>query len=142
MRRACTYRLADGRRCGATPQRDGPLCFWHDPDKAEAVAEARRLGGLRRRREKALAAAFEFEGIGSIGAVQRVVEIALLDSFGLDNSIARCRILISAAQVAAKLLEVGDLADRIAALEAATGGPTAPPATPFPDGPDEQDEAA
>ena len=47
----------DGRLCRAIPLRDRPYCFWHDPDSEEKAAEARRLGGLRRRRGKALAGA-------------------------------------------------------------------------------------
>jgi len=37
---------------------------------------------------------------------------------GLENSIARARVLIAGALAAAKLLETGDLEERLAALEA------------------------
>ena len=46
-------------------------------------------------------------------------EIAVFDTLGLDNSLARSRTLIAAAQAAARLLEAGELEARIAALEAA-----------------------
>ena len=91
----------------------------HAPEKEEEAADARRLGGLRRRREKTLAGAYDLSGLGSIEAIRRIVEIALFDLLGLENSIARARVLISGALAAAKLLETGELADRIAALEAA-----------------------
>jgi hypothetical protein len=94
-------------------------CFWHSPDTEEAAADARRLGGLRRRREKTVAGAFEFEGLGSIDSIRRLIEIAAIDALGLENSIARGRLLISAAMGAAKLLEVGELEARLAVLEAA-----------------------
>ena len=58
-------------------------------------------------------------GLGSIEAIRRVIEIALFDALGLENSIPRARVLISGALAAAKLLETGELAERIAALEAA-----------------------
>jgi hypothetical protein len=106
----------------------------HAPEKEEEAAEARRLGGLRRRREKTLAGAYDLAGLGSIEAIRRIVEIALFDVLGLENSIARARVLISGALAAAKLLETGELADRIAVLEAALVSDRAvPPETLFPD---------
>lgn len=119
--RTCTFILPAGRPCKATPLRDVPFCFWHAPDREEDAAEARRLGGLRRRRERALSGAYDFEGLGSIGSIRRILEIATLDALGLENSIVRARVLISAALAAAKLLETGELEARIDLLEAAIG---------------------
>jgi hypothetical protein len=101
--------------------RDRPFCFWHDPDSEQEAAEARRLGGLRRRREKALAGAFDFSGLGTIEAIRRILEVATIDALGLENSIARARVLISAALAAVKLVESSELEARLAALEAAAG---------------------
>lgn len=116
--RGCSFELPDGRLCRATPLRDGPLCFWHAPDREEEAAEARRLGGLRRRREKTVSGAYDFAGLGSIEAIRRILEIATIDVLGLENSIARARVLIAAVLAAAKLLETGELEERLAALEA------------------------
>ena len=102
---------------GATRARREVL-FWHDPDRSDDLAEAQRLGGLRRKRERTVAAAYDFSGLGSVEAIRRILEIATLDALGLENSIARGRLLISAAQAATKLLETGELAERLAALEA------------------------
>jgi len=85
------------------------------------VAEARKLGGIRRRREQTLSVAYDFEGLGSTESIGRILEIATLDALGLENSIARCRVLIAAALAASRLLEVGELEGRLAALEAAVG---------------------
>ena len=49
--------------CQAAPVKDGDHCFWHSPEYAEDVAEARRLGGLRRRREVAVSGAYEVNGL-------------------------------------------------------------------------------
>jgi hypothetical protein len=65
--------------------------------------------------------AYDFAGLGSVESIRRILEIATLDALGLDNSIARARVLIAAAMAAAKLLETGELADRMAALEATVG---------------------
>jgi hypothetical protein len=49
--------------------------------------------------------------------VRRLVWIAALDGLSLENSIARSRLLVAAAQTAAKLLEVGEFEERLKALE-------------------------
>ncbi len=94
----------------------------HSPEYAEEIAEARRLGGLRRRREVALAGAYEFNGLVAVADLRRLLEIAALDTLGLENSIARSRTLGYLVGVAAKLLEVGELEERLAHLEAAVQG--------------------
>jgi hypothetical protein len=81
---------------------------------------------LRRRREKTVAGAYDLAGLDSIEAIRRIIEIALLDVLGLENSIARARVLISGALAAAKLLETGELAERLAALEGAVASRTQP----------------
>ena len=79
-----------GRPCEAPPGRDAKYSFWHDPDKADDVAEAQRLGGIRRKRERTLAAAYDFTGLGTVAAIARLLEIASIDALALDSSIARC----------------------------------------------------
>jgi hypothetical protein len=95
--RRCTFTLADGRPCRAAPLRDEAFCFWHSPGNEEEATDARRLGGLRRRREKAVSGAYDFAGLGSVEAIRRLLEIASIDALGLENSIVRARVLISAA---------------------------------------------
>jgi hypothetical protein len=112
--------MPGGRRCGAPPGRGSSYCFWHDPDKADDLAEAQRLGGLRRKRERTVAAAYDFSGLGSVESIERLFEIAATDALYLDNSIARSRVLINAGLAALKLLEFGDLEGRMAALEQAS----------------------
>jgi hypothetical protein len=45
----------------------------------------------------------------------------VVDAVGLDNSVARSRVLISAATAATNLLKVGEFEERLDALEAAVG---------------------
>jgi hypothetical protein len=89
----------------------------HDPDRFEAAAEARELGGKRRRREGTIAGAFNFEGLDNVPRLRRLLEIVGVDLLGLENSIARGRAIISLVQAAAKLLEVGEMEERLGALE-------------------------
>ena len=119
--RSCEGIAEGGERCRAQPMRDVPFCFWHSPEHAQEAAEARRLGGLRRRREGTVAGAYEFEGLASAADLRRLLEIAALDALGLDNSIARLRVLTTIVQVGARLLEVSELETRLAQLEEAMG---------------------
>lgn len=100
------------------------FCFWHAPEKEEEAAEARRIGGLRRRREKALSGAYDLGGLATVPDIRRILDVALLDTAGLENSIARNRLLVAIAMAATRLLEVGELETRLGALEAAR--PTMP----------------
>ncbi len=93
------------------------FCFWHSPEHAEEAAQARQLGGQRRRRESTISGVYDFEGLDSVQQVRRVVEIAVVDTFALENSVARNRTLAYLAQVAVNLLEKGELEDRVEALE-------------------------
>lgn len=115
----CAGRQRDGRQCGAPPMRDEEFCLFHSPEHAEDAAEARRLGGLRRRREKTVVGVYDLEALGSVAAIRRILHIAVVDTLGLDNSLARSRTLIAAVQAATRLLEAGELEGRITALESA-----------------------
>ncbi len=119
MTRTCSANSEGGERCRQAPLKGGDLCFWHDPDHQEAAGEARRLGGLRRKREKAIEGAYDIYGLESVPQIRRVLLIAILDSLGLDNSVPRNRALISSVLAAAKLLETGELEARLEAVEAA-----------------------
>jgi hypothetical protein len=108
----------------------------HAPEHAEEATEARRLGGLRRRREGTVAGAYEFGGLESVAGIRRLLEVAAVDTLGLDNSIART--LAYLAMVAAKLLETGELEQRISSLEAAVHRQRALPEPMFDVEPDDE----
>jgi len=73
-----------------------------------------------------VAGAYELEGLASIPALRRILEVVAVDTLSLDNGIARSRVLIALVGVAAKLLEVGELEERITALEVSAAGREAP----------------
>ena len=114
----CSAILQGGQRCRATPMHGASMCFFHSPETQDEAKEARRLGGMRRRREGAVAGAYEFEGLGTSADLRRLLEIAATDALALENSVARVRAITSIAQVGARLLEVGELEARLEALEA------------------------
>jgi hypothetical protein len=92
----------------------------HSPERVKEVQEARRLGGLRRRRESTISSAYQFDSLNSVEGIRRIVEVAVLDTLSMENSIARSRTLAYLAQVALRTLEIGDLETRIADLEEST----------------------
>ena len=61
--------------------------------------------------------AFDFSGLETVPAIRRLLEIAATDALGLETSVAKVRLLISLAIAAGKLLETGELAERIETLE-------------------------
>ena len=119
IRRRCAYAKADGQPCQMAPLRDRPYCFAHDPERAEEAAEARKLGGLRRRKEGTIAVAYDLPGLDSVAGIRRVLDIVVADGLGLETGVAKLRILIAVAGAATNLLKVGELEDRLTVLEAA-----------------------
>ena len=53
--------------------------------------------------------------------IRRLVEVAVVDTLGLENGVARNRAIAYLAQTASKLLEVGELEERLRAVETALG---------------------
>ena len=113
----CSFVKANGEPCKASPLKNSQFCRIHDPASAREVAEARRLGGLRRRREKTTAAIYDWGGLDSVGNIRHLLSIAVTDTLGLENSVARSRTLAHLCQVSLKALEVGELEDRVDMLE-------------------------
>ena len=119
---SCAGVKENGQPCRAPKVRDSDYCLMHSPEHAEEMAEARRLGGLRRRREVAVSGAYELNGLETVADLRRLLLIAALDALGLENSIARSRTLGYLVGVAGKLLEIGEFEQRLTTLEAAMRG--------------------
>jgi len=101
--------------------RKSDFCVFHDPEHAEVVQQARSAGGQRRKREAAVSIAYDFEGLTSVPAIRRLLDIAATDALGLPNDLPRVRVLAYLAQVAVTLLEKGEIEERLTAVEAALG---------------------
>lgn len=119
---SCPGVKENGQPCRAPKVRDSDYCLMHSPEHAEEMAEARRLGGLRRRREVAVSGAYELNGLETVADLRRLLLIAALDALGLENSIARSRTLGYLVGVAGKLLEIGEFEQRLTTLESAMRG--------------------
>src|SRR3954463_14881453 len=109
-RRNCIGTKNDGQLCSNTALEDDEFCFFHSPVHAAEAAEARRLGGLNRRREVTLKEVYSIDRLETIEQIQRLIDVATIGLLAAENSISRNRALLAAAATAAKLLEVGMLA--------------------------------
>ena len=106
-----------GKPCRQAPLRGQSFCFWHSPEHSQEAAEARRLGGLRRRKEKITGGVYDFEGLEDVPKIRRLLEIAVVDTLTLESSISRSRTLAYLVQMALKCLEVGEVESRLSVLE-------------------------
>lgn len=70
----------------------------------------------------AVSGAYDFAGLEIAADIRRILEVAVLDTLGLENSIARARTLAYLAMIAIKLLETGEMEERLAYLESAFQG--------------------
>ena len=119
--RACSYQMPEGRPCRAAPLRDQAFCFWHTPEREEDATEARRMGGLHRRKKRTVATIYGFGGLRSIEDHQALLETITIETMALENSLARNSAVTRMIATGAKLIELGDLESRIAAIEATLG---------------------
>ena len=115
--RTCMAITEKGKPCRQAPLRGQSFCFWHSPEHSQEAAEARRLGGLRRRKEKITGGVYDFEGLEDVPKIRRLLEIAVVDTLTLESSIARSRTLAYLVQMALKCLEVGEVESRLSVLE-------------------------
>ncbi len=121
LQRRCHAITERGDSCRQAPLHERDFCYWHDPENAEEASEARRVGGLRRRKERALGEAYSLEGLDAVAGARRLVELAVTEALLLENTLPRARLLVAAAHAVVRLLEVGELEERIKALESALG---------------------
>jgi hypothetical protein len=113
--------LLTGEACKQAPLRDKDLCYWHDPENEKAAQEARRDGGLRRKRESTLAGAYEFEGILTDGGIARLLDIAAFDTLAQEAGHQKSRTLIAIVLAAEKVVHAAEVEERLIALESVMG---------------------
>jgi len=119
--RHCKSPNEKGEPCQQAPLTDSEFCFWHDPAFEAQATQARRSGGVARAREIALKHVYGIEHLRTLEQISRAVEVGTFELLALDNGVARDRAIISGALAAAKVLEVGELAARLEAIEAVLG---------------------
>jgi hypothetical protein len=66
LKRTCKATNERGEPCGQYPSTEGDYCFWHDPELTKEQEEARRAGGIARRREFVLREVYGLEGTADL----------------------------------------------------------------------------
>ena len=125
----CTAITKAGHQCSNAPVAGSEYCFVHAPETARARTEARKRGGMARHGRDigsvtpALAAA-KATGVivpkislKTVDDVQRLLETCASNLLTLEKSIARERALASVAATALEVIKVGNLEERLRALE-------------------------
>ncbi len=111
----CKAKTRNGSRCPNAASESG-YCFTHDPDRAAERAAARKLGGFNRRTAARVSGDTPIV-IESMADVLNLVNAVIADTWQLDNSPARSRVLLACADTGSRALQIGELADRVKALE-------------------------
>jgi hypothetical protein len=117
MSRKCQAAGRDGRPCKAAPLVDGVLCFFHAPETAPEAAEARRVGGLKRRREKTVEVLYGLDGLDGVARLGRVLDFVILETLRLDNGLGRNRTLLLAVRAGMEFVRSTDHEARLTAVE-------------------------
>jgi hypothetical protein len=118
--RACIGTTGNGTPCQATPQSGSSFCFLHDPNKTEEQRRARQAGGSTRA-AKVLDAETPAKVIQSVADVKGLLSetIHQVRTGAIDPKIGNCIGYLSG--ILLKAIEVGDIEERLAAMEAVVG---------------------
>ncbi len=105
----------NGKKCQAYAIKDSEYCFFHNPESAKKRAEARKKGGFNRRVLKSTR--HEYHPIKTVNDVNAILESAINEACSLESSQSQLRILAYLCQIALKGQELGNLEERLNALE-------------------------
>ncbi|NNE98003.1 MAG: hypothetical protein HKN25_03175 [Pyrinomonadaceae bacterium] len=117
-KKQCSAFKKNGEKCNAFANKNG-FCYMHDATKGKERAIARRSGGLATRKPHFANESTLPSEIRSIGGVLIVLDYTLKEIVGLDNSIQRGRLLVSIAHGYIEALKVGEMEQRLEAVEMA-----------------------
>lgn len=117
-KKKCQAAKRNGEPCNAAANETG-FCFAHDATKGAERAVARRKGGLQRITPHVADVSIVPKETRSIADVMIILDYALQESLGLSNSIQRGRLLVSIAHGFIEALKVGEIEQRLEAVETA-----------------------
>ncbi len=117
-KKQCEAKNRRGEPCSASANENG-FCFTHDATKGKERAIARRKGGLQRITPHVADASIVPRETRTIQDVMLILDYTLQESLVLPNSIQRGRLLMSIAHGYIEALKVGELEQRLEAIEMA-----------------------
>ncbi len=115
-KKQCNANSKNGEKCKAFANENG-VCFMHDATKGKERAIARRKGGLATKQPHYADATLLPSEIRKIEDVFIILDYALRETVGLDNSIQRGRLLVSIAHGFIEALKVGEFEKRLESIE-------------------------
>ncbi len=115
-KKQCQAMKLNGEPCIAAAG-DNDFCFTHDTARGKERAVARRNGGLKRITPHVADAGVIPKETRTIKDVMTILDYALQESLALSNSIQRGRLLVSIAHGFIEALKVGELEQRLDAIE-------------------------
>ena len=113
----CKAFTISGKPCGMKPISGKQYCFNHSPQHGRARAEARKRGGEARHTPHFAQAGTLPAKVETLAEANGILTYTLAEVIGMDNSIARARVLLALFDSFVKSFEIGELEKRIAALE-------------------------
>lgn len=117
----CMAVSASGSPCRAAPLKEERWCLMHHPDHAEGVAEARRLGGMRRKKEAMTNVIFDLDAPpGTVEGSRRLLELAVQDALGMDDREKRSKLLVQVGRASNDLVRLQQ-EGRLEVLESVLG---------------------
>ncbi len=117
-KKQCQAAKRNGEPCNASANETG-FCFTHDATKGKERAIARRNGGLKRITPSVADKSLVPKETRTITDVMTILDYALQESLVLQNSISRGRLLVSIAHGYIEALKVGEMEQRLEAVETA-----------------------
>ena len=115
-KKQCQSNKQNGEPCNASANESG-FCFTHDVTKGRERAIARRNGGLKRITPHVADVSIVPRETRTIKDVMTILDYALQESLVLSNSIQRGRLLVSIAHGFIEALKVGEMEQRLEAIE-------------------------
>lgn len=117
-KRKCKATRRDRTPCPNAAGESG-YCFTHDPARGKERAEARRRGGEHHRTPKVADSSAVKTPIRDVPGVMQLLDVAALDTLAQENSPQRTKALVAVALAFFKGLEVGEIEQRLGAIEMA-----------------------
>ncbi len=115
-KKQCNAKKRNGEPCNASANGTG-FCFTHDATLSKERAVARRNGGLRRITPSVADKSLVPKETRTITDVMTILDFVLQESLVLSNSIQRGRLLVSIAHGYIEALKVGEMEQRLEAVE-------------------------
>jgi hypothetical protein len=115
----CKARTKNGQPCQAQAIKGSKFCFTHDPSSGAARAKARKRGGERRRVSHYGNDSVIPKEVKTLEDANKILAYTLAEVVPMENSIARARVLLALFDSFVKSFEIGELEQRLTALESA-----------------------